>query len=192
MDSCFVEAVEQRQKVKDLHLARTLLLHAVFDQLRQHVLLERGLALRWVSQISRLCLALFTVFRVGHLLSVLNLLPSFILLFELLEQIALFFSHQHTQIWLSLSLLSRLRLFLSLLVNFEILEQHSDDVLDSKNSTKGFVLSHEAQPNEAVPLRKVDRGRWVLWLDAHDTRFDFRWRLEAILRHFDQVVNLGE
>ena len=62
-------------------------------------------------------------------------------------------------------------------------------MLDSEDGAQGFVLAHEAESNETVPLREIDWGRRVFGLDSHHAGLDLRRRLEAVFRDFDEMVN---
>mmetsp|Transcript_392 Transcript_392/g.388 ORF Transcript_392/g.388 Transcript_392/m.388 type:complete len:204 (+) Transcript_392:35-646(+) len=66
------------------------------------------------------------------------------------------------------------------LQDLEVLEEHPHDSPLSENRSECFVLSHEADPQQAVPFHEVYLGRRVLRLDSHHGRLDFWRRLEAV------------
>ena len=77
-------------------------------------------------------------------------------------------------------------------VDLIVLPEHVDNMLDPEDGTESFILSHEAEADQAVPLGEVDgRGR-VLRLNPDNTRLDLgRW-LETVSRHLDQMIDSCE
>ena len=91
-----------------------------------------------------------------------------------------------------------LRLLLSSLscfklgVDFEILVQHVDHMLNTEDCTESLVLSHETEADEAIPLSKIDGGRRIFGFDTDYRRLDLGRRFETIATHFDKMIDASE